>query len=71
MPVASNNLAVHIAQDKALFKEIEWHQFIARRRPKSNFASLDKVNHPVQRLFKFYKKQGAPVKMATTPWSQD
>ena len=32
---------------------------------------LDKVNHPVHRLLKFYKERGAPVKMATKPWSRD
>ena len=37
----------------------------------SNFESLKKCDHPAQRLLKFYKKRGAPVKMATTPWSRD
>ena len=44
---------------------------MAQRRPRSNFASLDKVDHPAQRLLKFYKERGAPVKMATKPWSRD
>ena len=32
---------------------------------------FDKVDHPAQRLLKFYKERGAPVKMATKPWSRD
>ena len=68
---ASTNLAAHIIQDTALLKKLEWHQFVAQRRPRSNFASLDKVDHPAQRLFKFYNERGAPVKMATKPWSRD
>ena len=44
---------------------------MAQRQSRSNFASLDKVNHPVQRLLKFYKEWGVLVKMATKPWSQD
>ena len=68
---ASTNLAVHIIQDTALFKELGCHQFVAQRRSRSNFASLDKVDHPAQRLLKFYKERGAPIKMATKPWSRD
>ena len=70
-PVALTNLVDHITQDTALFKELRWHQFVAQRRSRSDFALLDKVNHPAQRLLKFYKEWGTPVKMATTPWSWD
>ena len=65
---SNHDLAAHIAEDTALLKELRWHQFVAYRRSKSNFASLNKVDHPAQRLLKFYKERGAPVKMATKPW---
>ncbi|KAK1732360.1 hypothetical protein QTG54_016952, partial [Skeletonema marinoi] len=29
------------------------------------------VHHPAKRLLKFYKGRGAPVKLATKPWSQE
>ena len=32
---------------------------------------LNKIDHLAQRLLEFYKEQGAPVKMATEPWSRD
>ena len=70
-PTALSNLAAHITQDTALFKKLGWHQFVAQRRSRSDFALLDKVDHPAQRLLKFYKERGAPVKMATKPWSRD
>ena len=67
-PVVLTNLATHITQDTALLKELGFHQFVAQRWSGSDFVSLDKVNHPVHRLLKFYKERGAPVKMATKPW---
>ena len=65
------NKTVSIIQDTALFEELGWHQFVTHQRSRSNFASLDKVDHPVQRLLKFHKERGTPVKMATKPWSRD
>ena len=65
---STQDLAVHITQDTVLLKELGWHQVLAHWRSRSDFALLDKVNHPTQRLLKFYKEQGAPVKMATQPW---
>ena len=70
-PAAPINLTDHITQDTALFKRLGWRQFVEQRRSRSDFASLNKVDHPAQRLLKFYKERGAPVKMATKPWSQD
>ena len=64
---ASTNLAARITQDTALLKELGWHQFVAQWWSSSDFASLDKVDHPIQRLLKFYKERGAPVKMVTKP----
>ena len=69
-PVVSANIAARTTQDTVLFKELGWHQFVAQRRSKSNVASLDKVDHPVQCLLKFYKVLGAPVNMSTKPWSR-
>ena len=68
---ASTNISSDITQDTAIIKELVWHQFVAQRRSRSEFASLDKVDHPAQRLLKFYKERGAPVKMTTKPWYQD
>ena len=70
-PAAPINLTDHITRDTALFKRLGWRQFVEQRRSRSDFASLNKVDHPAQRLLKFYEERGAPVKMATESWSQD
>ena len=70
-PAAPINLTDHITRGTALFKRLGWRQFVEQRRSRSDFASLNKVDHPAQRLLKFYKERGAPVKMVTKPWSQD
>ena len=64
-------LDAHIARDASLFKKLGWRAFVKQRRTTSDFASLDNVDHLAQRLLKFYKERGAPVKLSTKPWSQD
>ena len=66
-----SSLAAHIARDAALLKRLGWRKFVAQRRSSSDFASLDNVDHPAQRLLKSYKARGAPVKMETKAWSRD
>ena len=65
------DLGAHVARDASLFKKLGWRAFVKQRRTTSDFASLDNVDHPAQRLLKFYKERGAPVKLSTKPWSQD
>ena len=67
--MTSTNLHDHIARDAELFNQLGWKAFVQQRRSKSDFASLDNVEHPAQRLLKFYKQRGAPVKFRTKPWS--
>src|SRR5210317_623963 len=65
----SQELGEYIRADVALLKELGWTKFVQRLRTRSDFASLDDVHHPAKRLLKFYKHRGAPVKLATEPWS--
>jgi len=48
-----------------------WTAFVKHRRQRSDFASLDNINHPARRLLKFYKARGAPVKLSTAAWSRE
>lgn len=65
----SHELGKYVKADAALLKELGWTQFVQRLRTRSDFASLDEVHHPARRLLNFYKHRGAPVKLATEPWS--
>ena len=69
-PLPPSSLATHIAQDAALLKKLGWRKFVEQRRSSSDFALLDNVDHPAQRLLKSYKKRGAPVKMETRAWTR-
>ena len=70
-PSEPTSLAGHVARDAALLKKLGWQKFVEQRRSASDFALLENVDHPAQRLLKFYKERGAPVKMSTKPWSRD
>ena len=65
------NLAAHIARDAATFRKLGWRRFVEQRRTFSDFATLDRVDHPAQRLLKTYRERGAPVKLATEPWTPE
>ena len=65
------NLAAHIAQDAATFRNLGWRRFVEQRRTFSDFATLDRVDHPAQRLLKTYRARGAPVRLATEPWTPE
>ena len=57
-------------QDAELLKRLGWRKFVLQHRTKSDFASLDRVDHPARRLLKQYKSRGTPVKFSTEPWSR-
>ena len=59
-----------VRRDAELLKRLGWKKFVLQRRTKSDFTSLDQVNHPARRLLKQYKNRGTPVKFSTEPWSQ-
>ena len=46
------NLAEHIARDAATLRKLGWRRFVEQRRIFSDFASLDRVDHPAQRLLR-------------------
>ena len=60
-----------VERDVRLLEKLGWTEFVQQRRQRSDFASLDSVHHPARRLLDFYKKRGAPIKMATTAWSRE
>ena len=68
---ALTNLVARITHDTALPEKLGWCQFVAQLCSRGDFASLDKVDHPAQRLLKLYKELGALVKMANKPSSRD
>ena len=67
----TTELGEYITADVALLKRLGWSKFVQHLRRRSDFASLDDVHHPAQRLLKFYKNRGAPVKLATKPWTPE
>ncbi len=64
-----SDLGELIACDTALLQRLGWRGLLAHRRPSSNFASLDNLHHPAQRLLRLYVHRGAPVKFAMPPWN--
>ena len=64
-------LGEYMKVDTALLKELGWTKFVQHLRSRSDFASLDEVHHPARRLLNFYKHRGAPVKLATEPWTSE
>ena len=65
----STTLPECVKRDSELLKKLGWRKFVLQRRTKGDFARLDGVDHPAQRLLKFYKSQGAPVCFKSEPWS--
>ena len=66
----SPELGECIARDSRLLKQLGWKAFVKRKRPRSDIASLENVDHPARDLLKFYKNRGAPVKFKTPPWGR-
>ena len=64
-------MAEHVTRDAAAFRKLGWRRFVEQRRTFSDFATLDHMDHPAQRLLKLYKARGAPVKLTTEPWSRE
>ena len=69
-PPISGELGELIKRDTALLAKLGWTAFVKNRRQRSDFATLDNVHHDAQRLLKFYKARGAPVKMSTPAWTE-
>lgn len=67
----SSELGKCVQSDRLLLRKLGWREFIKHKRPRSDFASLDKVDHPARRLLKLLKNRGAPVRFSTEPWSQE
>ncbi len=64
-----SDLGELIACDTALLQQLGWRGLVAHRRPFSDFASLDNLHHPAQRLLRLYSHRGVPVKFAMPPWT--
>jgi hypothetical protein len=65
-----SDLGELIACDIALLQRLGWRGLVAHHRPSSNFASLDNLHHPAQRLLRLYAHRGSPVKFAMPPWTR-
>jgi hypothetical protein len=66
-----SELGEYIKADVELLGELGWTRFVQRLRSRSDFTTLENINHPAQRLLKFYRDRGTPVKLSTEPWSQE
>ena len=66
MPV---DLGEYVRRDAALLEKLGWDEFVKHRRPRSDFSSLDNVDHTARRILKEYKHKGVPVRFATEAWT--
>ena len=64
------DLGEFISRDIKLLDSLGWHGLVAHRRPSSDFSLLEHVHHSACCLLQFYKHRGAPVKLATPPWTR-
>ena len=69
-PVGPPQLDKCVRRDAELLKRLGWKKFVLQRRTKSDFTSLDRVDHPAKHLLRHYKSRGTPVKFSTEPWSR-
>ena len=65
-----HDIGEFIVRDVKLLNQLGWQGFVNHRRPMGDFTSLTNVLHPARRLLHFYKHRGAPVKLATPPWTR-
>ena len=68
-PELPQDLGEYIARDTKLLETMDWSTFVHRRRPRSDFSSLQ-IHHPARRLLQHYRDHGTPVRFHTTPWSK-
>jgi hypothetical protein len=70
IPEAENftELGEYINRDINLLSKMGWTKFVQHRRRRGDFSDL-KINHPAQRLLTQMKKHGAPIQLATSPWT--
>ena len=60
-----------INQDVQLLNTLGLEEVVKLKRDGGDLSTLDKVNHPAQRLLKDLKHRGAPVRFSTEPWSSE
>ena len=60
-----------IARDLESLEQLGLEGLVKAKRPRGDFASLDKVHHPARHLLKDLKYRRAPVRFSTEPWSED
>ena len=60
-----------IAHDLVLLHQLGWEGLICSRQGHGDFASLNKMHHPVWHLLCQYKHHGAPVILKTAPWTPE
>jgi hypothetical protein len=63
-------LQSRIEKDRELLENLGWEKFVKVKRTSDDFSDLSQVEHPARRLLRQYKHRGAPVVLATQPWSQ-
>jgi len=60
-----------INKDLQLLNTWGLEEVVKLKRDGGDLSTLDKVNHPAQRLLKDLKHRGAPVRFSTEPWSSE
>ena len=68
-PGPPRDLSECVKRDAALLEQLGWEAFVKHCCPRSDFLSLDNVEHTARRILKEYKHRGVPVRLATEPWT--
>ena len=61
-------LGEYIERDVNLLSKWGWTKLVQKRRQRGDFSELN-IKHPAKRLLKQIKKHGAPIQLATAPWT--
>jgi len=60
-----------IARDAQLFQKLGFARLVELRRGRGDLTDFSKITHKAKRLLQHLKARGAPVPLATPPWSTE
>jgi len=65
------NIGKFISRDAKLFQKLGFERLVELRRGRGDLTDFSKITHKAKRLLQHLKTRGAPVPLATPPWSTD
>ena len=65
------NLGKFIARNAELFQQLGFEKLVELRRGRGDLTDFTKITHKAKRLLQHLKTRGAPVPLATPPWSAE